>query len=1154
MRRLALALLILMALPLFALVAVLFTAAGTRSAIAWLPESVPVAIDYRRGRLLGELALDRVQLTLPALSVELRDWRSVVNPRCLWRSTLCLELLELGQVAIELRGEPEPDEASADSVGLPAVVNPLPLELRQLRLGSLRVSREGDEWLRLSGQAGVYWQGVTLALESVDLYAEGFGRARGEGELRMAEPWSVDWRGSITPATEAPLPLSLREREVSLLLDGKLSRLQVELALDSPLQVQTRLRLDALASELPFVLEARVEAVSASALQTLPEWPEDLPAPGLPEALTLHVEGDLEEQSARIEGGLALPGYPQLSLVTALRHRTGQLSLDQLSLQQGPARLELAGDLNYAEEGIAWQLQLNSEALKLPDLSQYLQGQVQGGLRTAGHWRGESWALSIRDADLAGDINGLPATLRGDLEVDSEAWIREGRLLLEANGASLALAGAEGEDSAAALALKVPELGRWQPGARGRLQLLGELSGGLGTLRLEGDAEGLAWAGNRLPSASLQAELALNREGMQTGTLLLEGPELGGLALERLSLRLEGPATAPRLALESRGVIEGELSLQARQQDAGWQFRLQSLAFDTPLGPLRTDPEVSLDWSQSRGELAAHCWYLPSLSLCSEAWTLGPEGQGRVQLDGELAVLDPLLPTRLTLEGPLEGALSASWRPDRPPVLEARLGSENGQLTHWLPEGESASWSWQRLAGTIALRDGGVAVTAQLVENGSPRVSLQATRTPGEAAELRGSLELDALELAPWEPLITPLSDLAGHLDGQLQLGGSLASPQLDGRLQWREGRLSLQGNPTALLAARSELVFQGRSARVSGEGSLGEGPLNWQGELALEPELQASLTLRGEGNRLLYPPDTEATISPDLSLGWRPGLVTLRGEVEVLEGVLAYEHLPEGGVDLSSDVVEVDYSGEVIRESQGLDRDVRLRLRIRDRFLVQGKDVEVRVGGDLSLQQSPGSPLQLFGNLKVLGGELEAYGQRLSVQPGRVAFSGLPGNPELDLRASREIRAEDLRAGVHVTGTLEQPQLEIYTDPVTSQTEALSYLVRGRGLDAGGGTDGSALALSLGTGLINRSALVSGLNRLPGVSEIEFGTQGSEESTAATVSGYLGERLYLSYGVGLYEPVNVLTARLYLQTRLWLEVVSRLENSVDLYYSFDID
>ncbi|MEM6582521.1 MAG: hypothetical protein AAF699_14680, partial [Pseudomonadota bacterium] len=63
-----------------------------------------------------------------------------------------------------------------------------------------------------------------------------------------------------------------------------------------------------------------------------------------------------------------------------------------------------------------------------------------------------------------------------------------------------------------------------------------------------------------------------------------------------------------------------------------------------------------------------------------------------------------------------------------------------------------------------------------------------------------------------------------------------------------------------------------------------------------------------------------------------------------------------------------------------------------------------------------------------------------------------------------------------------------------------------------------------------------------------------TEEDTAATLGGYIGKRLYLSYGVGIYEPINVLTARLYLQTRLWLEVVSQIENSVDLYYSFDIN
>jgi translocation and assembly module TamB len=114
--------------------------------------------------------------------------------------------------------------------------------------------------------------------------------------------------------------------------------------------------------------------------------------------------------------------------------------------------------------------------------------------------------------------------------------------------------------------------------------------------------------------------------------------------------------------------------------------------------------------------------------------------------------------------------------------------------------------------------------------------------------------------------------------------------------------------------------------------------------------------------------------------------------------------------------------------------------------------------------------------------------------------------------------------------------------------------LVRGRGLDAGAGSDGTAMALTLAGGVVNQSTLVSELNRVPGISNLEFGATESDGDTAATMSGYIGERIYLSYGVGLYEPISVLTARLYLRSRLWFEVVSTLENSVDIYYSFDIN
>jgi autotransporter translocation and assembly factor TamB len=307
---------------------------------------------------------------------------------------------------------------------------------------------------------------------------------------------------------------------------------------------------------------------------------------------------------------------------------------------------------------------------------------------------------------------------------------------------------------------------------------------------------------------------------------------------------------------------------------------------------------------------------------------------------------------------------------------------------------------------------------------------------------------------------------------------------------------------------------------------------------------------------KLLRPPSLQMTVSERLQLVATPQLVDVRGKIQVRDGSFRFEELPAGSVDLSGDVVIVDYEGSAPGAGQPVPVHLDIEVTIDDRFRIAGSTLNANVGGTLNLVQRPQLPLELFGNLNVLGGELEVYGQRLLVRRGTVSFSGPLESPELNLRAEREIKADNVTVGVSVLGPTSALQLEVYSDPVMPQTEALSYLARGRGLDsgAGGGVDATALALSMGMGAINRSEVVSGLERLPGVSNIEFGTGQLEDDTTATVSGYLGERIYLSYGVGLNAPVSVLTGRLYLRTQLWLEMISSLENSLDIYYSFDID
>jgi len=405
--------------------------------------------------------------------------------------------------------------------------------------------------------------------------------------------------------------------------------------------------------------------------------------------------------------------------------------------------------------------------------------------------------------------------------------------------------------------------------------------------------------------------------------------------------------------------------------------------------------------------------------------------------------------------------------------------------------------------------------------------------------------------LAPWAPNV---SRLEGFLQGELALSGTLEKPLVTGPLTLRDGQLALVGNPTIVEELNAALEFLGQTATLTATAQLGGGDLKLQGNLERAPQWKMALSVSGSRNEIILPPASHLLASPELRLTVTPDLVQVAGDITVHEGELRQDVLPAGSVPLSTDVVEVDLTGNVISEDVPFDTGMDIWLHLSNKLVVASDSMRATVGGELHLLQDPGSPQRLFGNLNVTGGQLNAFRQTLQIRRGTVSFSGDPANPEFDVSAQREIREDNIMVGAQLLGTLDDPTLEVFSDPVMSQSEAMSYLVRGRGLDSGAGADGAALALSIGADFVNQSGVMSSLNQLPGISNVSFGTTGGEDDTAATVSGYLGERLYLSYGVGVYEPINVLTARFYFNTRLWLEVVSRIENSIDLYYSFDLD
>ena len=129
-----------------------------------------------------------------------------------------------------------------------------------------------------------------------------------------------------------------------------------------------------------------------------------------------------------------------------------------------------------------------------------------------------------------------------------------------------------------------------------------------------------------------------------------------------------------------------------------------------------------------------------------------------------------------------------------------------------------------------------------------------------------------------------------------------------------------------------------------------------------------------------------------------------------------------------------------------------------------------------------------------------------------------------------------------------------LFSSPGMEDQEILSYITRGKGLNASDGGGSLWASAALGVGVSTTGGVFSSIGEELGFNQVSLDTEGEGDDTLVTISGYIGERLYLKYGVGVFETINELTLRYYLMRRLWVETVSATENSLDLYYSFTID
>jgi translocation and assembly module TamB len=386
---------------------------------------------------------------------------------------------------------------------------------------------------------------------------------------------------------------------------------------------------------------------------------------------------------------------------------------------------------------------------------------------------------------------------------------------------------------------------------------------------------------------------------------------------------------------------------------------------------------------------------------------------------------------------------------------------------------------------------------------------------------------------------------LAGRIDGSGNLSGSLLAPQIDGRLQLREGQLSGGQLPMTVEALQVDAMIAGESLQLSGGWRSGErGQASLAGELAWRSGLQGELRLRGSHLPVNVEPYAELEVEPDLTLRIAAEQLSITGEVLIPRGKIVIRELPPSIVKVSDDAVIVG-SDSVEQQPVAIAMDIDVEVG-QERLSFSGFGLKADLAGRVHV----GNDLDTRGELSLNNGRYRAYGQRLTIRRARLLFIGPIDRPYLDVEAIR--RVDSVVAGLRLSGNAEQPTTEVFSEPAMSQEQALSYLVLGRPLGQGSGDNNMLAQAALALGLAGSAPLAGGLAQGLGIEDFQLDTAGSGASTSVVASGSLSERLSLRYGVGVFEPANTIALRYELSKRLYLEAASGLASSLDLFYRRD--
>ena len=882
---------------------------------------------------------------------------------------------------------------------------------------------------------------------------------------------------------------------------------------------------------------------------------------------TATVSGNLDRYHAEVRADISAGALPQGTWVFEGDGTKERFQFDSFQGNLLAGRLMGRGEVAW-EPTVRWNAVLRGQGIDPGQISKEFPGRLSFAAVTQGTLADAGPVGRVQVSRLEGTLRNQPVVATADVRLAGSRH-QINRLDLTWSDARLAASGWIGDVLDLGFDLSAPNLGIAVPQGGGSVVAKGRVSGPMKMPRIQATAngQGMRFGTTSVGEAAVVADVDLSPSGTVVLDVQSKGILSGERRIDELTVRGRGQRSSHEVVLAATNE-QGRVDLALAGgliNPTSWKGQVRRLDLRSEqVGNWNLAQPAALAASTESVGLQGFCWQSGGAQLCANGgWAkAGTWNVDSTVADFPLNRFKPFLPTDLQITGDLNGKVRARGNGAALASADVDLRPGPGELRFPGDEGRMLAFRYEQ--GIIQAQAGaggqGVATARiALVDVGSMSARLNIPRLAKgvqiQSQPLSGRIDVNLNNLAFLEGFVPDVNDPAGSLTGGYDLSGTVGSPRFVGEARLANGKADIPRLGIELRDLKLAAIGDGSGAlSIDGSVRSGKGTLTIKGKAGVPaPETPIRLAISGSGIQAMDTEEIKLVVSPDLDVTYDRKLLRVAGDVTVPSADIEMEKRGEKGpVTASKDVVFVN-AGDAPPPQETMAIAARVRI-------ILGKDVNMNVlglkakpTGSILAVEEPGKVTTGVGELELKEGTFKAYGQDLTIERGRVIFAGGPiNNPYLDVRAFR--RADDgTVAGINAKGTLETPEVTLWSNPTMEQSQQLAYLLMGRPLNQVSPQEGDRLANAANAlGLRGGNLLAKKLAARFGLEEARIESDGSLDQASLVVGKYLSPKLYVTYGIGLFEPINTFRVRYLLSEKWTLQAESGEGTSADALYMIE--